>query len=69
MVVGRIVQHFPHGHAFARGEEKGYFEFGASTIVLLVKPGVIEVDEDIRAHSIRGVETRVKVGSRIGGKR
>ena len=28
-------------------KEKGYFEFGGSTVVLLFKAGTIEIDEDI----------------------
>lgn len=65
MMIGRIVNH--HGkHAFKRGEEKGMFEFGGSTTVLLVKKGQIKVDEDLLENSRENIETIVKLGERIG---
>ena len=44
--VGRIVNNHEE-YKFKKGEEKGYFEFGGSTIVLLVKKDIITIDEDI----------------------
>lgn len=64
--VGRIVQNAPQGGRFKRGEEKGYFEFGGSTSILLFKPGAAHVDEDIRRYSLEGVETLVQYGEKIG---
>lgn len=65
MMIGRIINH--HGkHAFKRGEEKGMFEFGGSTTVLLVKKGQIKVDEDLLDNSKENIETIVKLGERIG---
>ncbi|MDX2033228.1 MAG: phosphatidylserine decarboxylase [Blastocatellia bacterium] len=64
--VGRIVQRLPHGGAARRGEEKGYFEFGGSTVILLLGAGVAEIDEDIATHSARGIETIVRYGEKIG---
>lgn len=65
MMIGRIINH--HGkHAFKRGEEKGMFEFGGSTTVLLVKKGQIQVDEDLLENSKENIETIVKLGERIG---
>jgi phosphatidylserine decarboxylase len=49
-----------------RGQEKGYFAFGGSTIVLLFMPGAVELDEPILQASARGEETRVRMGQRIG---
>ncbi len=66
--VGCIVQHHPQGGFFCRGEEKGYFEFGGSTVVLLLKPGVAKVDDDIAEYSARGVETIVRYGEKIGNR-
>jgi phosphatidylserine decarboxylase len=66
--VGRIVQHHPGGGRFARGEEKGYFEFGGSTVILLLKPGATKIDDDIAEYSARGIETIVRYGEKIGGK-
>jgi phosphatidylserine decarboxylase len=66
--VGRIVQHHPDGGRFARGEEKGYFEFGGSTVILLLKPGAAKIDDDIMEYSGRGIETIVRYGEKIGCK-
>lgn len=64
--VGRIVQHHRAGGAFERGEEKGYYEFGGSTSMLLLKAGAAQIDNDIAEHSARGIETIVRYGERIG---
>src|SRR5262249_7887165 len=66
--VGRIVQNHPDGGIFARGEEKGYFEFGGSTVILLLKPGAATIDEEIAEYSGRGIGTIVRSGERIGTK-
>lgn len=66
MMVGRIVNH--HQKTFLRGEEKGYFEFGGSTIVLLFKEGSVTIDEDIVKHSLEHDEVKAQLGERIGIK-
>ncbi len=67
MMVGRIVNH--HGEAsFHRGDEKGKFEFGGSTIVMLFGKDSIRIDEDILRNSAEGIETVVKYGEKIGIK-
>ncbi len=67
MMVGKITNHHQH-HEFVRGEEKGMFEFGGSTIVLMVKPDVILPDSDITENTNAGFETVVKMGEKIGVK-
>lgn len=62
--VGRIVNNH-EVHTYKKGEEKGYFEFGGSTIVLLIKKNTIIVDEDILENSKEGIETIVKYGEGI----
>ena len=64
-MVGKIVNHH-NKKAFKKGEEKGYFKFGASTIVLLVKD--IKIDEDLIKNTNNNLETIVKMGERIGIK-
>ena len=65
MGVGRIKNN--HGsYEYKKGEEKGYFEFGGSTIVLLLKKNSIELDKDIEENSKEGIETIVKYGEKIG---
>ncbi|MGH9753694.1 MAG: phosphatidylserine decarboxylase [Blastocatellia bacterium] len=66
--VGRIIQRHPDGGRFRRGEEKGYFEFGGSTVILLLKPDAAKIDDDIAEYSSRGIETIVRYGEKIGGK-
>ena len=67
MMVGRIVNHHDCAEV-KRGEEKGYFQFGGSTIVLLFKENTIEPDSDILENSLNGIETVVKYGEKIGVK-
>lgn len=63
MLVGRICNR--HVRKFRRGDEKGKFEYGGSTIVLLVQKGKIKIDRDIAENSMKGIETAVKFGERI----
>ncbi len=60
-LVGRIVN-AKTGGAFRKGEEKGYFEFGGSTIVLLFEKDALYVD----ARFAGDAETDVCAGERIG---
>lgn len=68
MGVGKIVNNHEE-YIFKKGEEKGYFEFGGSTIVLLVKKDIIIIDEDIYNNSLENIETNVKYGEKIGSKK
>lgn len=68
MLVGRIVN-FEQEAVVARGAEKGFFEYGGSTIILLVKKDAARVRDDIGANSAAGIETPVKMGERIGEKK
>lgn len=63
--VGTIVQTYRPGSHVARGEEKGYFRYGGSTLVLLFEPGRVEFDPDLLADSAAGLEVQVKAGSGI----
>ncbi len=65
MMVGRIVNHHGAGE-FMRGGEKGMFEFGGSTIVLLMQRDRAHIDDDILRNSANGYETVVKYGEKIG---
>ncbi len=63
--VGSIVQ----THAdplFHKGEEKGYFQYGGSTIVLVFQPGRIAFAADLLEHSRAGYETLLKAGEELG---
>jgi phosphatidylserine decarboxylase len=63
--VGTIVQTYDPGDV-ERGQEKGYFRFGGSTLVLIFEPGKIVFDGDLVRDSEERLEVQVKAGSRIG---
>ena len=65
MMVGRIVNDHDGGK-FSRGDEKGRFEFGGSTIVLLVEKDKVELDSEFFENSANEDETVVRCGERIG---
>ena len=65
MLVGRIVNYEEAGTVF-RGEEKGMFQYGGSTIVLLVEKDRVKIRKDVLEHSKHGIETPVKMGEVIG---
>lgn len=69
LMVGKIVNHKKESTRVYRGEEKGYFQFGGSTIVLLFKENTIEIDNDILKNSKGNIETIVKYGEKIGVKK
>jgi len=68
MLIGKIVNTF-EGTEFKQGQEKGYFEYGASTVVMLLKEGTAEIDGDILEQSALGRECLVKYGEKIGCKK
>ena len=65
LMVGKIVND-KEKISFKKGDEKGYFEFGGSTILLFVKDNIVKFDDDILNNSKAGNETVVKYGERIG---
>lgn len=48
-----------------KGEEKGYFKFGGSTVVLLFQESMLEIDQDLIDNSAKGIETEVKMGEQV----
>jgi phosphatidylserine decarboxylase len=64
-MVGSIVQTYT-GDFVKKGEEKGYFKFGGSTVVLLFEKNKIRIDEDLLMNTLKGYETSIKEGERIG---
>lgn len=65
LLVGTIVQTSQPGPV-ARGQEKGLFRFGGSTVVLLLEPGRVRIDDDLVESSAEGLETLVHMGTKIG---
>lgn len=66
-LVGRICNHHEAG-IIHRGEEKGYFEFGGSTIVLLFKEGAVDIPQEVFDATLNDKEAIVKYGAAIGRK-
>ena len=64
LLVGRIINH--PASRFVKGEEKGYFEMGGSTVVVMVKKDTLHIDKDLLDNSKNGIETKVLIGERIG---
>ena len=69
LLVGRIVNDHPWPRAVERGEEKGHFAFGGSTVLVLLQKDAAELLPGIRSASARGEETPVRMGGRIGSAR
>ena len=65
ITVGTIIQTYTPGSVL-RGQEKGYFQYGGSTLILLFEPEAIAFDEDLIADSTAGIEVHVLAGSSIG---
>jgi len=63
-LVGSIVQTYIDNIA-VKGEEKGYFKFGGSTVVLLFEKDKIRIDEDLLENTRNGIETGLKTGEHI----
>lgn len=64
--VGSIVQTYNPKQKLIKGEEKGYFKFGGSTIILLFKQNFVSFDQDLIENSLRGIETSLKAREKIG---
>lgn len=65
LMVGRIVN-YDQVSCINKGDEKGRFEFGGSTIVLLLEKDSVDIDADLIKNTADGYETAVKMGERIG---
>ncbi|MDP6779761.1 MAG: archaetidylserine decarboxylase [Candidatus Latescibacteria bacterium] len=65
--VGSIVQTYEPGPV-ERGQEKGYFQYGGSTLVLLFQRGAVRFDDDLLRDSADGLEVHVKAATRLGQK-
>ena len=66
LMVGKIKNY--KKEKFKRGEEKGYFLFGGSTVIIIVNEKVIRIDEDILKNSKNEIETKVQQGERVARK-
>ena len=65
LMVGKIENRPVMSHV-RRGQEKGNFAFGGSTIIYMTQKDKVFPDMDILINSADGIETKVQIGSRIG---
>lgn len=63
-MVGSIIQTYENKQ-IRKAQEKGYFKFGGSTIVLIFENGKINIDRDLLDNTTKQLETEVKMGERI----
>ncbi|MDR0679488.1 MAG: archaetidylserine decarboxylase [Puniceicoccales bacterium] len=63
--VGSIQQTFTPFQEALKGAEKGYFQFGGSTVILLFERDRIKFSEDLLANTQDGIETYVMMGDKI----
>ena len=68
LMVGKINNHEEDSAQVKRGDEKGMFEFGGSTIVVMTEPGMADPDMDIIHNTKAQAVPLVKMGEPIGCK-
>ena len=68
MLVGRIVNDTKDEADVVRGTEKGHFEYGGSTIIVLLTADRASIREDILQASAEGNETPVRMGEKVARK-
>jgi len=66
--VGTIIQNYTPNSKITKGEEKGYFKFGGSTVILFFKKHVVKIHGDLLTQTQLGYETSVYMGEKIGLK-
>lgn len=64
--VGSIIQTFSPFKAIKKGQEKGYFKFGGSTVIMFLEQGKVNLDGDLILNTEKGIETQVEMGMGIG---
>ena len=64
--VGSIRQTFTPSEHYAKGDEKGFFEFGGSSLLLVFEPRTIEFDQDLIDASKRKIEVLGLMGQSLG---
>ena len=65
LLVGKISNH-KQSTVVTRGEEKGFFEYGGSTIVALTQKGRVTPRSDLLTNSKNGYETKVLQAHPLG---
>ena len=66
LLVGKICNHKETPARISKLQEKGYFAYGGSTVILLMQRDAVRMDADILEYSAQGIETKVHLGEKIG---
>lgn len=66
-MVGSMLQSYS-GTSIKKGDEKGYFKFGGSTVVLLFEKDKMKIDQDLLRNTSNSLETTIKMGEQIAVK-
>ena len=66
--VGSIIQTYNADQKVSKGDDKGYFKFGGSTVILFLKKEVLKINRDIIEQTAKGIECSVSMGEGIGSK-
>lgn len=66
LAVGSVQQRYQPGVHVSKGTRKGFFEIGSSTVVLLFRRGMVNIDKDLRENTEQGIETYLRLGDSIG---
>lgn len=64
--VGSVVQTYLAGNPVKKGDEKGYFSLGGSTVVTLFEHDKITLSEDLKIFTQRGIELYAHMGDVLG---
>ena len=67
--VGSIVNTAEDKMEHAKLDEKGYFKFGGSTVILVMDANKVKFDDDLIQNSARQIEMLVRCGEKIGESR
>jgi phosphatidylserine decarboxylase len=65
-LTGSIIQTYKPNQPINKGDEKGHFAFGGSTLILLFEPNTMTFSEDLIENTKKGFETTVLMGEIIG---
>lgn len=65
LMVGKICNQLEEGRV-KKGQEKGHFEFGGSTVILLIQKNKIALREEFLRNTRRGMETKIQMGQELG---
>lgn len=68
LLVGKI-KNYHQSYTYKKGEEKGLFLYGGSTIIVLLEKDKVVIDNKYFDNTSKGIETEVFLGQKIGIKR